>query len=171
MNGRPTTWLCSFVFAGASLYFDPRSRRWAGYGRPLCSLKILSHMAYDLLRNNLKRHLGFQPVEHPVSFQILDEQLETSYTRLLILYSGDENDTIPAYLLVPHGAGPFPATLIFHQHNSQWHLGKSEVCGLAGSPWQAFGPALAREGFVVLRPGFDLLRRSPQQPTRHRTRC
>jgi hypothetical protein len=31
-------------------------------------------------------------------------------------------------------------------------LGKSEVCGLAGDPLQAFGPALARRGFFVLSP-------------------
>ena len=31
-------------------------------------------------------------------------------------------------------------------------MGKSEVCGLAGNPLQAFGPALARKGFVVLAP-------------------
>jgi dienelactone hydrolase len=45
-----------------------------------------------------------------------------------------------------------------HQHNSQWHLGKSEVAGLAGEPLQAFGPALARAGIVVLTPdavGFE----------------
>lgn len=32
------------------------------------------------------------------------------------------------------------------------HLGKSEVCGLAGDPLQAFGSALAMRGFVVLAP-------------------
>jgi dienelactone hydrolase len=31
-------------------------------------------------------------------------------------------------------------------------LGKSEVCGLAGNPLQAFGPPLAKRGFVVLCP-------------------
>lgn len=108
--------------------------------------------AYDSLRNNLKRFLRFQPVESRVSFQILEEHHEVSYSRFLIQYVGDENDLIPAYLLIPHGTGPFPATLVLHQHSSQWHLGKSEVCGLAGSPWQAFGPALAQEGFVVLAP-------------------
>lgn len=43
-----------------------------------------------------------------------------------------------------------PAVLINHQHNGERHLGKSEVCGLAGNPLQAFGPELARHGFVVL---------------------
>ncbi len=31
-------------------------------------------------------------------------------------------------------------------------LGKSEVCGLAGNPLQAFGVALVKKGFVVLAP-------------------
>jgi dienelactone hydrolase len=69
-----------------------------------------------------------------------------------ITYQGEEGTPIPAFLLMPHGAGPFPAILVQHQHNSQWHLGKSEVCGLAGDPLQAFGPALASHGIVVLAP-------------------
>jgi len=109
-------------------------------------------MEYDALRTNLKRILRFQPVRRRFPFHILDERREDAYSRLLIQYFGDEQDPIRAYLLMPHGAGPFPAVLILHQHNGEWHLGKSEVCGLAGSPWQAFGPALAEEGFVVLAP-------------------
>jgi len=31
-------------------------------------------------------------------------------------------------------------------------LGKSEVCGLVGDSFQAFGPALAKQGIVVLAP-------------------
>jgi dienelactone hydrolase len=61
-------------------------------------------------------------------------------------------------LLVPDGAGPFAAVLVHHQHNSEWHLGKSEVAGLAGYPLRACGPALARAGLVVLAPdavGFE----------------
>ena len=42
--------------------------------------------------------------------------------------------------------------MINHQHNSERHFGKSEVCGIVGSPYQAFGPVLARHGFVVLVP-------------------
>jgi dienelactone hydrolase len=54
--------------------------------------------------------------------------------------------------LLPHADGPFAAVLIHHQHNSQRYLGKSEVCGLVGDPLQAFGPVLARQGFIVLAP-------------------
>jgi dienelactone hydrolase len=72
------------------------------------------------------------------------------YERTLIQIKGDEGDLIPGYLLIPPGNGPFPAVQVHHQHASQRHLGKSEVCGLAGDPWQAFGPALAQKGMVVL---------------------
>jgi dienelactone hydrolase len=59
-------------------------------------------------------------------------------------------DAIPSLLAVPSGTGPFPAVAVFHQHVGQRHFGKSEVFGLVGDPCQAFGPALARAGFIVL---------------------
>jgi len=77
---------------------------------------------------------------------------EHDYDRLQITYYNDAQDPIPAFLLLPHGTGPFPAVLVHHQHNRQWHLGKSEVCGLAGDPLQAFGPVLAHHSIVVLAP-------------------
>jgi dienelactone hydrolase len=63
--------------------------------------------------------------------------------------------SIPAFLLLPDGGGPFPAVLVHHQHANVFSLGKSEVVGLAGEPYQAFGPALARRGVAVL--AYDVL--------------
>ena len=84
-----------------------------------------------------------------VEYTVLSSTKEDGYTRQYIKYvSGSE--TVPAYLLVPDKQGSNPAVLINHQHNREHHLGKSEVCGLAGNPLQAFGPALAKKGFVVL---------------------
>jgi dienelactone hydrolase len=91
------------------------------------------------------------------SFDVLSERRLDGYLELRVRYAGVE-EQVPALLLVPDGGGPFPALLIHHQHNSEWHLGKSEVAGLAGEPLQAFGPALARAGLVVLAPdavGFE----------------
>ena len=86
-----------------------------------------------------------------VEYTVLSSTKEDGYTRLYINYvSGSE--TVPAYLLIPDKQGNNPAVLINHQHNREHHLGKSEVCGLAGNPLQAFGPALAQKGFVVLAP-------------------
>jgi dienelactone hydrolase len=80
------------------------------------------------------------------------------YEQRLVRYAGVDGDEVRAYLLVPAGDGPFGGVVVHHQHNSEYHLGKSEVAGLAGNPLQAFGPALARRGLVVLAPdsiGFE----------------
>jgi len=60
------------------------------------------------------------------------ERDRDGYVEQVVSYTGDEGD-VPALLLVPEhpcGAG----VVALHQHNSQWHLGKSEVAGLAGEP-------------------------------------
>jgi dienelactone hydrolase len=109
-------------------------------------------MTVDRLRQEISAFLQFGVPHGPASFETHGVVKEHDYDRLRITYDSEEHDPIPAFLLIPHGTGPFPAVLVHHQHNSQWHLGKSEVCGLTGDPLQAFGPALARRGFVVLAP-------------------
>jgi dienelactone hydrolase len=106
----------------------------------------------DRLRQQIADFLGFTLLDSPVSLAIEDVVDEDGYTRQRVSYPGREGDAIPAFLLLPPGDGPFPAVLVHHQHAGLRHLGKSEVCGLAGDPWQAFGPALARRGMVVLAP-------------------
>ena len=74
------------------------------------------------------------------------------FSRELISYLGDDGREIPAFRFTPTAHSPIGGVVVFHQHAGEFHLGKSEVAGLAGSPLQAFGPALARRGFVVLAP-------------------
>lgn len=72
-----------------------------------------------------------------------------------VTYQAEPGDRIPAKLLVPDGvdaANPAPAVAVWHQHNGEWHLGKSEPAGLAGNPMHHTGARLAREGYVVLCP-------------------
>jgi dienelactone hydrolase len=109
-------------------------------------------MTVDRLRRQISEFLGFGIPESQVPFTTHASVEEHNYTRSLVSYTGQEGDHIPAFLLLPHGTGPFGAVLIHHQHNSERHLGKSEVCGLVGNPLQAFGPALARRGIAVLAP-------------------
>jgi dienelactone hydrolase len=109
-------------------------------------------MAVDRLRQEIRAFLKFSIPRDLISFDTHAVIKEHDYDRLQITYENDEQDPIPAFLLLPHGTGPFPAVLVHHQHNSQWHLGKSEVCGLAGDPLQAFGPVLAHHSIVVLAP-------------------
>lgn len=102
------------------------------------------------------------PKVERVEAKIFDE-----YSRTLIEYLGDEEDRISAFLFEPKNTEPrkSPAVLIHHQHNGQQYLGKSEVAGIEGNPLQAFAPALAKRGFIVLAPDqicFEDRRRNKQ---------
>jgi len=114
------------------------------------------------MRNDIANLIGINMSElaetsvATVPYTVHSSTQEEGYTRQYITYTSG-TETVPAYLLVPAGAEnndtvSYPAVLINHQHNREHHLGKSEVCGLAGNPLQAFGPALAKKGFVVLAP-------------------
>ena len=109
-------------------------------------------MTVDQLRKQISKFLRFNIPDTTVSFLIHSVIQKQGYQRIRISYTSQEGDPIPAFLLVPQGDGLFPAVLLHHQHHGQRHLGKSEVCGLAGDPRQAFGPVLAKQGIVVLAP-------------------
>lgn len=105
------------------------------------------------LINQIKEAIGMvSPNFKPnIEYEILDSTKEDGYTRQLIKYDS-YGDKVIAFLLLPDILDKNPAILINHQHNSERHLGKSEVCGLVGNPLQAFGPELAKKGFIVLAP-------------------
>lgn len=105
------------------------------------------------LRNEIAKLIGvnLSNIKSNIEHTVLDSSKENGYTRQLIEYDS-YGDKVRAYLLLPDKLDHNPAILIHHQHNREHHLGKSEVCGLAGNPLQAFGPALAQRGFVVLAP-------------------
>lgn len=105
----------------------------------------------DRLRRELRSFLGVRQPGPPPRVETLTSSVEDGYIRHLV-HVITEDDVIPSLLAVPQGPGPFPAAVVFHQHAGQRHFGKSEVFGLVGDPHQAFGPALARSGFVVLAP-------------------
>lgn len=88
-----------------------------------------------------------------MAFTVVEEHEGPAYKRQRITYESRDGDSISAFLLVPNSlSAPSPAVVIHHQHNGERHLGKSEVCGLVGDPFQAFGPALAQRGIIVLAP-------------------
>lgn len=105
------------------------------------------------LRNEIADVIGIKipAVDSTIDYTILESTVEEGYTRQLLEYDS-HGDKVRAFLLLPETLGKNPAILINHQHNREHHLGKSEVCGLAGNTWQAFGPELVKKGFVVLAP-------------------
>jgi dienelactone hydrolase len=103
------------------------------------------------LTTMLRERLGLaDPV--PVEFQRSDIEEADGFQRQRIEYRGLEGDLIPAYLFTPRGRDALGGVVVFHQHNGQFHFGKSEVAGDLGDVFQAFGPALARSGLAVLAP-------------------
>ena len=97
--------------------------------------------------------------EWPAPAGLLELQVEAVETlpwgsRERLSYWTDEpRERVPAFLLLPAGASPdnpVPAVVICHQHNGQWHIGKSEPAGLTGDPMHHTGVALAQQGFAVL---------------------
>jgi len=117
------------------------------------------------LRNEITDAIGIiapNTIPH-VEYRLLDSTKADGYTRQLIEYDSC-GDKVVAFLLLPEILDKNPAILINHQHNREHHLGKSEVCGLAGNPLQAFGPELVKKGFVVLAPDsicFEERRQAP----------
>lgn len=105
------------------------------------------------LRNEIAKIIGINIQNSPsdIKYDILESVKEDGYTRELIEYDS-YGDKVKAYLLIPEILDKNPAILINHQHNREHHLGKSEVCGLAGNPLQAFGLSLVKRGYVVLAP-------------------
>jgi hypothetical protein len=116
-----------------------------GKAKPVATLLHIEHhdsrqsyrlAAVPVLRNEIAKFLGFKVPEFPAPFETHVVVEEQGYTRNLIGYKGREGDDIPAFLLMPKVAGPFPAVFVHHQHNGERHLGKSEG-GMCLPPWKS----------------------------------
>lgn len=83
-----------------------------------------------------------------VSAVLLERVELASYRRDKLLLTAGAR-VIPLYLLLPHAHEPRPAILAHHQHNGEYHLGKSEPAGIAGNPEMHHARRLAERGYVV----------------------
>jgi len=124
------------------------------FGGPVCGEE--KAMASDDLKTKLLACLG-GPWPQPCDLRPIVRVTirKKGYRIESVTYEVEPGDRVPAMLLVPDGvdAGhPAAAVAVWHQHNGQWHLGKSEPAGLAGDPMHHTGVALVKEGYVVLCP-------------------
>jgi dienelactone hydrolase len=111
----------------------------------------------DQLRSEIRSFLGLADSGLGAAPVVDDEVSGDGFLRKSVSYVSD-GESVKALLFEPVQDRRGGAVVALHQHNSQWHLGKSEVAGLVGDPFQAFGPALARAGVTVLAPdavGFE----------------
>ncbi len=104
-------------------------------------------------RHALKQLLGPFPARCSLDAVVLETCDCGLYVRETVEYAVASNERIRSFLLVPkHMEQPAPAIFAHHQHARQFHLGKSEVVGLAGDPDQAYAAELAQRGYVVIAP-------------------
>jgi len=110
----------------------------------------------QFLKSKLLECLGGPwPEPCPLNPEWGDPEEKDGYSLTRVSYEVEPGERVAAFLLVPKGVNkdhPAPGILVWHQHNGEWHLGKSEPAGLAGNPMHHTGVALAREGYVVLCP-------------------
>lgn len=103
-------------------------------------------------KESLQDILGINIHVEKVNYEILETYQEDSFKRHLIKYKGSENDEIKAYFFIPENTKVIGSILVHHQHNGERHLGKSEVAGIVGDPYQFFCPELAKKGIICLAP-------------------
>ncbi|RRB01228.1 hypothetical protein EHT25_23950 [Larkinella rosea] len=95
------------------------------------------------------------PKATPLLPQLRETIRKDGYRIESLTYETEPNNRVPALLLIPDSATasrPAPGIAVWHQHNGEYHLGKSEPAGLAGNPMHHTAVALVREGYVVLCP-------------------
>jgi dienelactone hydrolase len=121
----------------------------------------------DLLAKYQECLGGPFPEPVPLNPQLRDTIKKDGYRIESITYDVQPGERIPALLLIPDNVTsdkPAPGIAVWHQHNGEYHLGKSEPAGLAGNPMHHTAVALVREGYVVLCPD-SLCFEERQDPT------
>ena len=107
-------------------------------------------------KDTLQKCLG-GPWPEPCSLnaKVIKTIQKDGYRLEFVEYDLEPGDRVTSILLVPDGvksSKSAPAVAVWHQHNGEWHLGKSEPAGLTGNPEHHTGVALAKLGYVVLCP-------------------
>lgn len=121
----------------------------------------------DLLTKYQECLGGPFPEPSPLNPQIRETIQKDGYLIESITYEVQPGERIPALLLIPDNvtaSDPAPGIVVWHQHNGEYHLGKTEPAGLAGNPMHHTAVALVREGYVVLCPD-SLCFEERQDPT------
>jgi dienelactone hydrolase len=107
-------------------------------------------------RSAIRSFLGLNEAAPSVTVTVHSRFRDKGFYRSSVSFES-HGEQVQAFLFEPENPRPL-AVVAIHQHNGEWHIGKSEVAGLVGDPWQAFAPALARAGITVLAPdsiGFE----------------
>ncbi len=129
------------------------------YSEAATSVKNQSKLQIPSPKASLSQYLhclgGPFPQPCPLLPQFGESIKKDGYRIESLTYEVESGDRIAAFLLIPDNvtaSSPAPGIAVWHQHNGEYHLGKSEPAGLAGNPMHHTGVALVKEGYVVLCP-------------------
>ncbi|MBI3120789.1 MAG: dienelactone hydrolase family protein [candidate division NC10 bacterium] len=106
----------------------------------------------DNFRQTLVRLLGRTPARAALQPKVLERVALSGFVHEKVSYMVEPGQRVSAYLFLPAGEGRHPAVLCLHQHNREYHLGKSEPAGLSGNPEQFYALELTKRGYVTLAP-------------------
>jgi len=96
----------------------------------------------------------------PLEMAVLEEEVLPHFTCRKITFAVEENDRLPAYLLIPHDIkDKAPAMLCLHQTTP---LGMKQPAGIREQPNLHYVAHLAGRGYVTLAPEYCLSIVSPQ---------
>lgn len=149
----------------------------AGELVPLSRLPLLEEQGRDGGRRAIRRRSGWERRRRsireafesvagrlpgmekrcPLLPQVVSEEDCGTFVRIDLTYQSEPGGRVPAYLLVPKGAGSgrrLPGALCLHQTHS---AGRKVVAGLGRSPDDEYGVELAKRGYVCLAPAYPLL--------------
>jgi dienelactone hydrolase len=105
----------------------------------------------DETRATLRKLLGDLPPRPAApAVKVLRQEARDGYRLDKLLIDNGAGAQIPAWLLVPGGAGPFPAILYHHWHAGQYSLGKEELWLEAPDKNGQRGETLVKRGYAVL---------------------
>lgn len=100
-------------------------------------------MATADFRDRLLQCLGGDwPAPVPLNVRVRETFQRDGVQIESLVFDVFPGDSVPALLLIPAGvdaAHAAPAIAVWHQHNGEWNLGKSEPAGLAGNPMHHTG--------------------------------
>lgn len=103
------------------------------------------------IRATLRTTLGDLPPRPKLpNVQTISREDRAYYTLERFTFANGAGDTVPGYLLIPKdGPARKPAILYCHWHGGHYDVGKEELFRTNALP-EPPGPALVRDGFVVL---------------------
>lgn len=101
----------------------------------------------------LNQKVRFIKNDFPLKAEIVSREDADTHWREKVAYNVSEDERITAWVLLPKKTTKQTSAIFcFHQHGSNWDIGKSEPVGLEGDPELAYAKELTERGYITITP-------------------